>query len=76
MGTENWWITTRRSEDTQDIVYGIAHRSPDGHIWRYEDLTTDPAPLHRFLEAVAIADVEECHVPELIENLVTSLYLP
>ncbi|MBQ8753115.1 MAG: hypothetical protein IJZ13_08445 [Clostridia bacterium] len=74
MSEQTWWMTTDEAEGR--TFYGIAHRVPDGTIWRYEMLTEHPKPVQDFLSRIKASRPEEYHTAELMEDLITSLYLP
>ena len=74
MEKEAWQMVIALVEGQR--LYGIVHRTPDGQVRRYEALSADPEPVRHFLARVAALHPEEYHAAELVEDLITSLYLP
>ena len=76
MAERKWWITESIPNAGQNTWYGIGYRKEDGCVLYYDALTTQPDLLYRFMELVDANTVEDCHIEDVLEDFVDSLYLP
>lgn len=79
MTTENrseWQMTEDHPEGETSPWYGICRRKSTGETVCYRELTQDALRLDKFLAELNHEPPEECHVADVINDLVTSLYIP